>query len=1090
MCMKNCGSTVASALRGVAGVTGVEVDGDGLRQVLVDVEAGVPDSALVDAVEGVGFGAQVVAAGEGKATAPAPSKSVAASGQANAGASRRFLRSLQQRPLSGSISMSGTVRARVSGMSCSACVLRVESALLEQGDVQLPVGVLSILHATVSLLANSVTAEVALCSEQAPQVEEAERLAANAVSACIQAAGYSCDSASASLSLDESCDVRLNVGSAHQLGEASLQVEGMSCAACSGKVEQVLRQVAGVQHVSVAVATGSAHVKYDPSVLPGLRALTDACTGAGYPATLQTGSAALAADNMVKSSELEVKQWARLLQASVALMVLMFILGYVVPLSASLNEALTAGIPWLHGIHCKHLISASLAIPAQFWVGQRFYAAAWNGVRAGCHLGMDALVVTGTTSAFLYSFGALIAQGCGAFGDDATWLQLFFGTPVNLFGFVLLGKYLEAVAKSRTTSAVQALLQLQAPVAHLVTEALSLHETDPASVPACALRDVPPTQVCQGDTLLVRAGQTFPVDATVLAGEACVTEAAITGEAAPVLKCPGSIVIGGTLNGDDALLVRARSSLEASALSQIVSIVQAAQNRKAPIQSLSDKIAGIFAPVILMLGLGTAVLWLALTSSGAVPAEALPAHVSPGVISLIMAISVVVVACPCALGLATPTAVMVATGRGAQLGVLVKGGDTLEATARLTDIVLDKTGTLTEGKAYVSEFVVGAEVAQKSSLSRHAILQMVSGVEMGSSHPVAQAILSFCNSKVGPSQTPCENSQLVPGGGVRGTFGGTGVSVGSLRWLLGGHALAGFAHAEEDESEHLGLLSGQASEHGQFAPELVEAQTQNVCGAQLLATLQGWESQGKTVAGVAVDGHIVAGFAVEDAIRDSAQRAVQWLRAAGLRVWMLTGDNSFAAERVAATVGIPLENVRANVLPGGKADAIMAIKRTTRASSASSVAMVGDGVNDAPALVEADVGIAVGAGTNVAVDAADVVLMADDIAGVVTAVALARSALTRIYWNLSLSMVYNILAVPIAGGALFPLLHTVLPPETAALAMAMSSVSVVASSLALNLFSPPLEEGPNRGVLCCPSGLCLRGAQKYSRLPATDAMER
>jgi Cu+-exporting ATPase len=604
------------------------------------------------------------------------------------------------------------------------------------------------------------------------------------------------------------------------------------------------------------------------------------------------------------------------------------------------------------------------ATVVQFWAGRRFYRAAWRAARHAT-TSMDTLVVVGTSAAWGYS--VLVTFAPEIFRSAGIEPQTYFDSSTAIVGLILMGRWLEARAKGRTVGAIKALLGLQAQSARIVRGGREV--------------DVPLEEVRVGDLVRVRPGERVPVDGRVTEGDSAVDESMLTGEPLPVEKGPGAEVIGGTMNRHGTFLFRATRVGRETALAQIVDLVRRAQGSKAPIQRLADRIGGIFVPVVLGVGAATFAVWFVLGP------EPRLTH------ALVAFITVVVISCPCAMGLATPTAIMVGTGQGAEAGILIRGGETLELAARVDAVVFDKTGTLTRGRPSLGE------VTAAPGFSAEEVLDLAASVERGSEHPLAAAILARADdSNLG--RRGVEGFEAVAGRGVRGRVGDRRIVVGTAAFL-------------QAEGVDPGLLVGLGDSRS-------------------------------AVTYLAVDGRFAGALPTIDEIKPEAAAAVGELQAAGLEVWLVTGDQARTAAAVAVAVGIPEDRVLAEVLPGGKADAVAAIQ-----ARGLRVAMVGDGVNDAPALARADVGIAIGTGADVALEASDVTLVGGDPRSVATAIALSRRTMRVIRQNLAWAFGYNIVLVPVAMGLLYPFLGITLNPALAAAAMALSSVSVVTNSLRL-----------------------------------------
>ena len=719
-----------------------------------------------------------------------------------------------------------------------------------------------------------------------------------------------------------------------------LALEGMTCAACAARIEKVLNRLPGTQ-ATVNFATESAVVGHDPARTP-VDALIAAVERSGYRAHVKRDvEAERRADEARKSAAYHALRREFLLAALLTL-----------PLVAQMVPMFTGGG---HDV-IPRAWQLALATPVQLWVGRRFYVGAWNALRGG-GANMDVLVALGTTMAFVYSVVVTLAGR-----HD---LHVYFEAGAAVITLVLLGKLLEARAKAGTSAALEGLLKLQPQTARL--------ERDGRIV------EVPLAEVGVGDRFVVRAGDAVPVDGVVADGASSVDESMLTGESRPVTKAPGDRVFAGTLNQDGALRATATGVGAATLLAGIVRLVAEAQGSKAPIQRLADRVAGVFVPVVVVIAALTLVATWAITGD---PTQA-----------LIHAVAVLVIACPCALGLATPTAVIVGTGRAAQAGVLIRNAAALEQAGRVTTLIVDKTGTLTEGRPEV------VAVEPVGGVTRNEVLALAAGLEQGASHPLAQAIVAYAAAQRVPPTAAVREFVSVPGKGVRAVDAdGRLLRLGSPAFL---------------------------AEEGFDAASLGAAHA----------------AEGRTVVGVTRGDAVVGLLALSDTLRPTSREAVRRLQAAGIDVVMITGDHEATARAVAAEVGI--REVRAGVLPAGKADAVAALRAAGRVTG-----MVGDGVNDAPALAAADVGFAMGAGASIAVEAADVTLMRDDLNAAADAILLSRATLTKIRQNLFFAFGYNVLGIPLAALGM-------LNPVIAGAAMAASSVSVVTNALLLKRWQPP-----------------------------------
>jgi Cu+-exporting ATPase len=740
--------------------------------------------------------------------------------------------------------------------------------------------------------------------------------------------------------------------------EVLLPIEGMSCASCVGRVDRALHKAPGVREAEVNLALRQARVVLDDleQLGPALAAVEDA--GYHVPASVEALRAGLTARQAEAAQQREQRDLERRTGVALALAAISMALpmtGVLAP--GPLRWALLA-----------------LTLPVIGWCGRLFFTRALAALRHGT-ANMSSLVSIGSGTAFVFSAVATAAPGL--FEGHGIPAHVYFESVSWIIGLVLLGNALEGRARTRTSSAIRALVGLAPRTARVVRDAKDGTQKGEEEI------DV--AQVRAGDVIAVRPGERVPVDGRVTDGSSAVDESMLTGEPLPVDKAVGDRVVGGTLNGQGALRFVAERVGEDTVLAQIVSLVRHAQSTRAPVQALADRISAVFVPVVLGVALLSACAWAWLGP------EPRMVH------AMVAFMTVTVIACPCAMGLATPTALVVGLGRGAALGVLVKSGEALERAASVDTVVLDKTGTVTEGKPALTEIVC-------ASLDEATALGLAAAVESASEHPIASAIVAAARER-GLTVVRASAFAAAPGGGARGRTGEREVAVGTARWLAS-----------------LGI----------------DTSTLDRQSAAMAAS-------GATPVLVAVDGHTVAVLAVRDRVRKGARQAIERLAAMGLRMVMLTGDRREAAQAVATEVGI--EDVRAELSPSDKLEAIDALRAQGRR-----VAMVGDGINDAPALARADVGIAVGSGTDVAIEAADVALMRAGLDGVPLVIALSRRTLRTIHTNLFWAFAYNTLGIPVAAGVLYPLFGVVLSPVLAAAAMAMSSVSVVGNSLRLKRF--------------------------------------
>ncbi len=758
----------------------------------------------------------------------------------------------------------------------------------------------------------------------------------------------------------------------------------MTCASCVNRVERFLRRADGVVEANVNLATERATIKYDPLVI-GRPELVSAVEDSGY----QVRPDAQAADDVAALAEADaqiVRQAAEQKR-----------LGMEAVVAVAVGLGMMALSLWPPSFLTIEQLNLLLVVPAtivQFVLGRRFYVTAWRAARHRA-ANMSTLVVLGTTAAWIYStVVALAPQLVARAGVEP---MTYYDSAAVIIGLVLAGRWLEARAKTATAGAVRRLIGLQPRTARVVRDGTDV--------------DVPISEVIAGDLVRVRPGERVPVDGRISEGGSSLDESMLTGEPMPVRKAAGDEVIGGTINGTGSFLFRATRVGRDTVLAQIVRLVEQAQGSKAPIQALADRVTGWFVPAVLALALATFVVWLVF---GPEPRLTF---------ALVSFISVLIIACPCAMGLATPTAIMVATGRAAESGFLVRGGEALERGAHVDTVVFDKTGTLTQGRPEV----VGVLPSSDAGASADELIRIAAAAEAGSEHPLGAAIRGEATRRV--LELPAATGfEAAAGHGVHATVDGARVVVGNARLM---------------------------ADHG------VEVDGPNDA------------EPGATTVFIASDGRLLGRILVGDRIRPEAAAAVSQFTGRGIDVWLLTGDERRVALDVAARVGIATDHVIAEVLPADKQAAIQRL-----VSDGHTVAMVGDGINDAPALAQADVGISIGSGTDVAIEASDITLVGNDLRLVPRALELSKRSVSVIRQNLFWAFAYNVLLIPVAMGVLYPVTGILLDPVLAAAAMALSSVTVIANSLRLRRVhigvppSPPVRLDRDEGLIA------VRGAQQ------------
>lgn len=729
--------------------------------------------------------------------------------------------------------------------------------------------------------------------------------------------------------------------------QATIEISGMTCAACANRIEKGLNRMDGVE-ANVNLALERASVSFDSSLMNNEK-LEQKIIDLGYGVIKRTEDEE---GNPKDYKRIEIrKQKLRLLVSIVLSLPLLWAMAG--------HFSFTDFIP-VPDLFMNAWFQLALAAPIQFIIGWPFYVGAYKALRNGS-ANMDVLVALGTSAAFFYSLYVTFAS-LGASGHGAHEVELYYETSAVLITLIVLGKLLEALAKGRSSEAIKTLMGLRAQTAVVIRNGVE--------------QKIAIDEVVENDVLLIKPGEKIPVDGIVLDGVSTVDESMLTGESMPVDKSAGDMIIGATINKNGALRMQATKVGKETALAQIIKVVEDAQGSKAPIQRVADRISGIFVPIVTGIALLTFLVWFLFIEPGEL------GH------ALEKAIAVLVIACPCALGLATPTSIMAGSGRAAELGVLFKGGEHLESTHRIDTVVLDKTGTVTKGKPELTNVIVSPKFTESELLS------WVGAAERNSEHPVAAALVEGIAAR-SISMPTTQHFEAIPGYGIEATVDGQQLLIGTRKLM-----------AKHDVSI--------------AAVERVQEQM---------------ESEGKTVMLIAVNGEYGGMVAVADTVKESSSSAVARLKAMGLQVIMLTGDNERTAKAIAGQVGI--EHVLAEVLPEQKAKAIQELQAKGR-----KVAMVGDGMNDAPALVAADIGMAIGGGTDVAMEAADITLMRGDLNSISDAIGMSRATMANIKQNLFWALSYNIIGIPIAAAGF-------LAPWLAGAAMALSSVSVVLNSLRL-----------------------------------------
>ena len=965
------------------------------------------------------------------------------------------------------------IKLEVTGMHCSACSSAVESALLSLPGVQ---------RASVSLTLHQ--SEVVLAPGSATTVSDL-------------------------ITAIEDCGFDAKALAKGDSSTAILRITGMSCASCSTAVEGALLPLPGVADAKVNLLAGTAEVRFDPGTT-GPRHFIESVEDCGFGVEVITGERFDLSDQ----NRAETLRYRRDAIISTLLTIPVFVVAMVLPpmgIAHCVYSTMILGFP------LNELIKWAFATPVQFWMGWRFHKGAWKAIKSR-RANMDVLVSLGTNASYIYSLISILHHHFYRTHMMEHYHPTdFFETSAMLITLVLFGKYLESAAKGKTSEAIVKLVQLAPPTAILID-----WDDDSAAPRQGGLeeREVPTSLVHRGDIFKVLPGAKIPADGEIVGGTSYLDESMLTGESQPVKKGVGMPVFGGTVNVGGPVCARALRVGSDTALSQIVRLVENAQLNKAPIQGFADKVSAIFVPVVVSLALLTWAAWFTAGKAGWYPLTWLPPGHSVFLFSLLFGIAVVVIACPCALGLATPTAVMVATGVAASNGILIKGGDALERAVEVQTVVFDKTGTVTAGRPHVVDFRV-----LHSGVGPEAVLRIATALEANSEHPIAGAILTFARDFAAGQWTPglwdtsCSSDgssngshgtwsrggekekkrsqfELVGGDGddtttsstanpLRGSStmpgGGGGidpltevdvvVGQGIKGWLPlapgfpGGEALNAL-HQSTAIPRTATTLSSSSPVPTPKSPtpeimvlignkRLFEESGANSLAADAEHYIRDMESRGCTCVVVGVGKFPIGVIAVVDPIKPEARGVMVALQRMGLSCVLLTGDNWRTARAVAEQLGIA--EVHAEVMPSGKVDKIRELQQQHRLGNGGErvVAMVGDGVNDSPALAQADVGIAVGSGADVAIEAASMVLMKSDLEDVLMALDLCRTAFRRIKWNYAWALGYNLTMIPIAAGCLYPTLHFQLPPWVAGACMALSSVSVVASSLLLRRYRRP-----------------------------------
>ncbi|KAI3334039.1 heavy metal translocatin [Ustulina deusta] len=987
-----CGACTSAVEGGFADVSGVKHFSISLlsERAVVEHDATLlPVDKIIEIIEDRGFGATLIDSGETK-----PRKDT----------------TFEDDDTKPSFA---TTTVAIEGMTCGACTSAVESGFT---------GLDGILRFNISLLA-----------ERAVITHDPSKVPSDKIAEIIEDRGFGAKILS---TVFDSSDQNMS-------SSAQFKIYGNPDAVAAKGIEEALLALPGVSSAKLSLATSRLTVSHQPGVT-GLRRIVELVESLGFNA--------LVADNDDNNAQLEslaktreIQEWRRAFQISLAFALPVFFIGMIFPMLIPVLDF--GGLELFHGLFLGDIVCLILTIPVQFGIGKRFYTSAYKSIKHGSPT-MDVLVVLGTSAAFLFSIFAMVVS---FLFPPHSRPSTIFDTSTMLITFITFGRFLENRAKGQTSTALSRLMSLAPSMATIYADpiaaakAVEAWESQPVSGEAKATahegsateeKVIPTELISVGDIVIIRPGDKIPADGTIVQGETYVDESMVTGEAIPVQKKKGSNVIGGTVNGHGRVDFRVTRAGRDTQLSQIVKLVQDAQTTRAPIQRLADTLAGIFVPTILILGFLTFIVWMILSHVLKDPPKIFLEATSGGklMVCVKLCISVIVFACPCALGLATPTAVMVGTGVGAENGILVKGGAALETSTKITQVVLDKTGTITYGKMSVAVAKLPS-LWQGNDWRRRLWWTVVGLAETGSEHPIGKAILGAARSELGLDH--------------EGTIEG---SIGDFRAVVGRGVSATVEPATSAERKRYHILIGSVRflrESSVDVPETAVEDSEEI-NAKANTSGKSSVSAGTTNIFIAIDGTYAGHLCLADTIKEGAAVAIAALHRMGIKTAIVTGDQRSTALAVASQVGIAADDVFAGVSPDQKQEIVLQLKE-----KGECVAMVGDGINDSPALATADVGIAMASGTDVAMEAADVVLMRpNQLMDVPAALCLAQTIFTRIKLNLAWACIYNIIGLPFAMGIFLPLgFH--LHPMAAGAAMATSSVSVVVSSLLLKFWKRP-----------------------------------
>lgn len=993
-----CTSAVEGAFKGVPGIKSFSISLLSERAVIEHDPNIMSSEKLAETIEDTGFDAEVLETKAGESVATKPKRRRKSTG-------KRFT----------------TTTIAIEGMTCGACTSAVES-----GFKNVP----GVVQFNISLLA-----------ERAVIVHDPQLLPTAKITETIEDKGFDATVVS---SLEE------GIQASTSASIVQLKVYGLPSPEATADLQTDLKNTPGIVSVNLSFASGRASITHSPSII-GLRAIVELIEQAGYNA--------LVADNDDNNAQLEslaktkeIQEWKRDFRVSLSFAIPVFLISMFLPMFIKPLDVGSIKLPIIPGLWLGDVVCLVLTVPVQFGIGRRFYVSAFKSIKHGSPT-MDVLVVLGTSAAFFFSCAAMLVS---ILIPPHSRPSTIFDTSTMLITFITLGRFLENRAKGQTSKALSRLMSLSPPMATIYADPIAAakaaeswdaqHEIDEkkaddseATGSAVDERTIPTELIEVGDIVILRPGDKIPADGIVMRGESYVNESMVTGEAMPINKKPGSALMAGTVNNAGRLDFKVTRAGRDTQLSQIVRLVQEAQTSRAPIQRMADIVAGYFVPIIITLGLSTFICWMVLSHILPHPPMIFLSDASGGrlMVCVKLCIAVIVFACPCALGLATPTAVMVGTGVGAEQGILVKGGAALETATKINHVVLDKTGTLTMGKMSVSQ----SEQTGTWKTQVDLWWTLVGLAETSSEHPIAKAILSGAKEKL----RLAVDEQLAG-------------NMGDFKATVGNGIAASIEPGSGYENRRYAIIIGNASflrKQGVAVPTTPEdeyndyedVRRQSLSGP---SSSKMGQSAGITTIHVAIDSVYAGSIGLSDILKPTARAAVAALHRMNISTSLVTGDQAATAHHVAALVGIAPENVFAGVLPQGKKEIIQDFQKQGK-----TVAMVGDGINDSPALATANIGISLASGTDVAMDAADVVLMKpNQLMDIPASLQLSKTIFRRIKLNLLLSCVYNAIGLPIAMGFLLPWGIT-LPPLAAGAAMACSSVTVVVSSLLLKFWKRP-----------------------------------